>query len=157
MLGPFDDELEEVWRTSERLTQELEDQEKAQKAATKAQKAATKGKSSQESSQGPGGKGAQKTQQRSGGTEWTAGDSAPPIAESADRPGDPILRRTHADTWEGLNEAEKAVATDKYRDALREAGKAGLELSDAQEEIAASGLSLGGTSQGWLYVWPERT
>ena len=44
-------------------------------------------------------------------------------------------------TWESMNEAEKAVATEKYRDALLQAAKAGLELNEAQEDLAGSSKS----------------
>ena len=41
-------------------------------------------------------------------------------------------------TWEGLNEAEKAVATKAYSAALRDAAAAGHELNDAQIELGNS-------------------
>ena len=39
-------------------------------------------------------------------------------------------------TWEGLNEVERAVATDRYRDSLRAAAKAGHKLTDEQIALA---------------------
>ena len=51
-------------------------------------------------------------------------------------------------TWEGMDEEEKAVATERYRDALRDAATAGHELNKAQLAMTESSESFFGKFKG---------
>ena len=123
ILGPFDDELEDLWQTTERLTKEKKAEEKAQKAATKAQKAATKAAEA----------------------ATKAADALNERLEAQRRrllglPTDAVIQDFEelTSTWEGLNEAEREAATKTYAKALLEASKSGIELDAAQRDLIAS-------------------
>ena len=131
ILGPFNEELEKQWRATRRLNPELDAQrretEKLEKAAKKlAEKALKELTKEQEELK----KAAEDVNDRLGAQRRRLlnlpTDAA--IQSFAE------LKRT----WDGLNEAEKAVATDKYADALRDAAEAGHVLNDAQIELATS-------------------
>ena len=116
ILGPFNDELEEQWRNTKRLNPKLKEMvahvEEFRKEQEKAKKAAE--------------------------------DLNERLATQRRRllnlPTDEAIQSFEelTSTWEGLKESEKAVATNKYRDALLAAAKAGHKLNDAQIELATS-------------------
>ena len=116
ILGPFDTKLEALWKTTEELNKKLKAEEKAQKAATKAQEAAKK----------------------------AAEDlNARLEAQRLRLLGLPTEAVKQAfeeltTTWEGLNEAEREVATQEYTTALIDAAAAGNELNAEQVELIAS-------------------
>ena len=116
ILGPFNDELEHQWRTTERLKEKLEAQEKAQKAATKAQEDAAKA------------------------AEALNGRLEGQRLRLLGLPTDEAVQDFNElkIVWEGLNEAEKAVATDRYAESLRIAAEAGHDLTEAQLDMVAS-------------------
>ena len=203
ILDPFDDDLEDLWKTTKRLTKEKKAEEKAQKAATKAQK--------------DGKKAAEDLNERLWDqrlrllglptkkairdfeeltitwdllSEEEKGVATPEFAKrllAAEDAGNKLdaaqialiastghltkeqekLKKESEDlngrlekqrkrllglptesaiqafeeltqTWEGLNEAEKAVATKAYSAALRDAAAAGHELNAAQIELGNS-------------------
>ena len=116
VLGPFDDELEELWKTNQILNEKLEAEEKALKEATKAQEDATKAADALN---------ARLEAQR---LRLLGLPTAAAIQDFEEL----------TQTWEDLSEAEKTVATPKFAQALIDASKAGFELNDAQVELIDS-------------------
>ena len=116
ILGPFDTKLETLWKTTEQLNKKLKAEEEAQKAATKAQKAAKK----------------------------AAEDLNDRLEVQRDRllglPTDAAIQSFEelTTTWEGLNEAEREVATKEYAEALIAASESGHKLDAAQVELITS-------------------
>ena len=127
VLGPFDDELEGLWHTNNRLNRELEAQEIAQKAVTKAQEYATK--------------------------------QAVDLNDRLEAQRQRLLGLPTADairdfkeltrTWEGLNEAEREVATQRYAAALLAAAEAGNTLTAEQIALAQSAKAATQSASGY--------
>ena len=116
VLGPFDDELEALWRTNQTLNEKLAAEEQALKDATKAQEDATK-----------------------------AADALNARLEAQrlrllGLPTEAVIQDFEelTQTWEGLNEAEREVATKEYAKALITASESGLKLTAAQLAIIES-------------------
>ena len=131
VLGPFNDELEHQWRMTERLNPELAAQrketEELEKAAKKlADKALKELNKEQEKLK----KVAEELNDR---LENQRRRLLGLPLDDAIQSFDELTR-----TWEGLNEAEREVATKEYAKALTAAAKAGNTLDDAQLAIIES-------------------
>ena len=131
VLGPFNKELEAQWKATERLNPALAAQrketEKLEKAAKKlAEKALADLTKEQEKLK----KVAEELNERLETQRRRL------LGLPTDEAIQSFAELTR--TWEGLNEAEKAVATEKYSEALLAAAEAGHELNDAQVELATS-------------------
>ena len=131
VLGPFNDELEQQWRMTERLNPELAAQRKetekleaaAQKLADEALVNLTKEQENlKKAAEDLNGR-LEKQRRRLLGLPT---DEAIQAFEELTR------------TWEGLNEAEREVATKGYANAMRDAAAAGHELNDSQIELGTS-------------------
>ena len=143
--GPFNEELEKQWRTTRRLNPAIAKQEKETAKLLKEQESLRKETEKLEAA-------AKKLADEALADLTKEQEKLKKAAEDLnDRLEKQRLRLlglpTEAaiqsfeeltQTWEGLNEAEKAVATDKYSAALRDAAKAGNELNEAQLALVAS-------------------
>ena len=141
VLGPFNDELEAIWQTTEGLNPEIAAQKKeTEKLEKETKKLAEKALKELNKEQEKLKKVAEELNDRLEAQR----------RRLLDLPTDEAIQSFEelTQTWEGLNEAEKAVATEKYRDALREAAKSGHELSDAQKAMAKSSESFFGSFKG---------
>ena len=131
VLGPFNKELEAQWKATERLNPELAAQrketEKLEKAAKKlADKALADLTKEQEKLK----KAAEDLNER---LEAQRRRLLGLPTDAAIQAFDELTR-----TWEGLNEAEREVATKEYAKALTAAAKAGNTLDDAQLALIES-------------------
>ena len=131
VLGPFDDDLEKIWRTTERLNPELQAQRKETEKLEKAAKALAD-------------KALKKLNKEQERLKKVAEDLNDRLAAQRRRllnlPTDEAIRDFSelTRTWEGLNEAEREVATKEYAKALTAAAKAGNTLDDAQIALVES-------------------
>ena len=131
ILGPFNDELEHQWRMTVRLNPELAAQRKeTEKLEKAAKKLADKALADLTEEQEKLAKAAEELNER---LEAQRRGLLNLPTDAAIRDFAELTR-----TWERMNEAEKAVATEKYSEALRDAAEAGHDLNDAQIELATS-------------------
>ena len=131
VLGPFNDELEQQWRMTERLNPELAAQRKeTEKLEAAAQKLADEALVNLTKEQ----------ENLKKAAEDLNGRLEKQRKRLLGLPTDEAIQAFEElkQTWEGLNEAEKAVATKAYSAALRDAAAAGHELNSAQIELGNS-------------------
>ena len=131
VLGPFNDELEAQWQATERLNPVLAAQRKeTEKLEAAAKKLAEQALADLTKEQEKLKKEAEELNDRLDKQRQRLLDlpTDAAILEFAE------LKRT----WEGLNEAEKAVATDRYAESLRLAAEKGHKLNEAQLEMVDS-------------------
>ena len=145
ILGPFDDELEAIWQTTERLNPEIarlaKEQEEAAEAAEALQKTVDKlNASGIDLAQNALAKWFEQQEKVRKEAEVLNERLEAQRRRLLGLPTDAAIQSFEelTRTWEGMNEAEKAVATDKYRDALRDAAEAGHDLSEAQREMTST-------------------
>ena len=117
VLGPFDDELEAIWRTTGRLNPAMQDLERKQAEATKASEALTKA------------------------TRTLNDRLEDQRRRLLNLPTDEAIREFDELTqvWEGLNdEVKKGEVLERYTESLKRASDAGHDLDEAQLKIIKS-------------------